>query len=81
MSQEPSSNNGPTWADPISGYFTPKDVSCMSWFVKLNDQADTASKAQDIYDKVSTGAMPINETPWTPEMVSNFKTWMDNGCP
>ncbi|MBV8298073.1 MAG: hypothetical protein JO083_00740 [Candidatus Eremiobacteraeota bacterium] len=72
---------GPTWADPISGYFTQKDVSCMSWYVDLTSQADTASKAQEIYDKVSTGAMPLGEPAWSPEWVSNFQTWMNNGCP
>jgi hypothetical protein len=76
-----ATGGGPTWANPISGYFTAKDVNCMSWYVKLNDHADTASHAQAIYEKVSTGAMPLHEKPWTPEMISTFQTWINNGCP
>ena len=75
------SAGGPTWANPISGYFTAKDVSCMSWYVNLTDHADVKAKSQAIYDKVSTGAMPLHEKPWTPLMISTFQTWMTNGCP
>ncbi|HEY4439522.1 MAG TPA: hypothetical protein VGN14_03660 [Candidatus Elarobacter sp.] len=71
----------PTWDNPIKGYFTQKDISCMSWYVKLNDHQDTAAKSAAIYEKVSTGQMPLHEEPWSDDQISTFKTWMDNGCP
>ena len=70
----------PTWANPISGYFTDKDKQCMSFYVNLGDHADVAAKSQAIYEKVSTGAMPRHEKPWTPEMIQTFQTWMKAGC-
>lgn len=73
---------GPTWQSPISGYFTPKDVACMSQYgIQLNQYASVKTNAEAIYGKVSTGAMPLHEQPWSTDMISTFYTWWQAGCP
>jgi hypothetical protein len=72
----------PTWQNPISGYFTTKDVGCMSAFgIHLDQYASVKTNAQAIYGKVSTGQMPLHEQPWSQQMISTFEAWITAGCP
>jgi hypothetical protein len=65
--------------------FTSMDIEHMSRArVSLDDYAYMSQRANasDVYEKVSTGAMPpgdSGEQPWSQDQVQLFKAWMDGG--
>lgn len=72
-----------TWDNTIKDYFTEKDKGCMSSKFDLGSHDDVALHAQEIYEATSSHQMPLHETKWTAEMITNFQTWMneDPRCP
>lgn len=73
---------GPTWQDPIKGYFNAQDIACMqAQGLDLADYATVKQNGQAIYDQVSSGNMPLGGPPWSAAWVSTFQTWMNNGYP
>lgn len=71
-----------TWEKTIKGFFTEKDIKCMSKYkIYLNDKKSVVAKAPVIYSAVQSGNMPQGETRWSKEKVATFKMWMDSGCP
>jgi hypothetical protein len=76
---EPKPASAPGFATDVKSLFRPFDQSSMlPNGIDLWDYSDVKSRAQDIYDQVSTGNMPCDE-PWTQDMVDTFKAWMDGG--
>jgi tyrosinase len=73
---------GPTWNNPIRGYFTPTDVQHMKQVAgfDLSNYNDVVKNAEDIYAQVSAGNMPPG-SPWPQDWVDNFGTWAQNGFP
>jgi len=65
--------------------FTSMDVEHMSKAGVLLDEYAYMSQpanAKSVYDTVSTGTMPpgdSGESPWAPDQVQLFKSWMDGG--
>ena len=73
-----------SFATDIKPLFTAKDQEHMSFMFDLWDYADVKAQAEEIYDSVSAGRMPIddnnNPQPWPKEQVAKFKQWIDEGC-
>jgi len=73
-----------TWTDPIKGYFKPLDISHMKQVsggsIDLSDYNSVKTNGSDIYNMVSTQAMPPGN-PWSSQWVQNFQTWMNAGYP
>ena len=75
----PKPTSAPGFAADVKPLFRPFDQSSMlPNGIDLWDYSDVKSRAQDIYDQVSTGNMPC-DAPWTQDMVDTFKAWMDGG--
>ena len=74
----------PTWNDPITSYFTQKDVDHMKQVssngIILNDYNSVVANAEAIDQMTSTGQMPPGK-PWPQDWVNNFETWANNGFP
>ena len=72
---------GPTWENPIKGYFRAKDINAMkSRKVDLATYNGVTSRIKDIWDQLSSGAMPC-DAPWPQEKLDTFKQWKDSGAP
>jgi hypothetical protein len=70
-----------SYTTDIRPLFRPADIQCMSRMgMHLGDPnwMCDRDRAQAVYDKVSTGAMPPDK-PWPAEWVTLFKQWMDEG--
>lgn len=73
---------GPTWQNPIMGYFTATDIACMQGMgIDLGSYAAVVQYGPDIYARVANGSMPLGGTPWSATWVASFKSWMDAGYP
>ena len=70
-----------TWENTIKGFFTERDVNCMSGKFNLTDKGSVAANAPLIYGVVKSGKMPKGENRWSNEKVSTFNAWMVSGCP
>ena len=72
-----------SYATDIRPLFRDGDIKCMKPAgVKLDDPAwiCVPENAQHVFQAVSSGKMPP-DTPWPPDRVALFKSWMDAGCP
>jgi hypothetical protein len=71
-----------SFATDIKPMFTSKDQEHMMFMFDLWNYDDVKSNASEIYDSVKEGRMPPGGSggPWSPDKVSRFKNWMDEGC-
>lgn len=65
--------------DPdIKALFRSFDRQSMRRKFDLWDYQDVSTHADLILEKVETGSMPC-DSPWTPDKVSLFRQWIDEG--
>lgn len=56
-----------------------RDVETMRIYgLDLSSYEDVKERASDIYARLEDGSMPC-DGPWSPEQMSLFKRWMDDG--
>ncbi|WP_133118099.1 hypothetical protein [Burkholderia ubonensis] len=74
-----------TWNNGIKQMFTQKDIDCMKKRgLDLSSYTAVRSNASNIYTRVKSGSMPepsSGESPWSQDMVNQFLSWWQNGCP
>jgi hypothetical protein len=55
------------------------DVDSMQGYgLDLSSYEEVKARASEIYTRLADGSMPCDE-PWTPDRLSLFKVWMDEG--
>ncbi|MGE7957509.1 tyrosinase family protein [Pseudomonas sp. NPDC089530] len=71
----------PTWYGQIRDMFTTRDQNHMAaQGLDLASYDSVVNHAGSIYQQVAGGNMPP-DTPWSPDWVSTFLNWMNNGYP
>jgi len=76
-----TSVTNPTWYGQIRDMFTTQDQQHMAaQGLDLASYEAVVNHAGDIYQQVSVGNMPPGR-PWSPDWVSTFLNWMNNGYP
>ena len=67
-----------SFAQDIRPMFREEDIQEMMEEFNLSKYEDVRARAADIYERVSDGSMPCDDT-WSAEKVARFKQWMDEG--
>ena len=67
-----------SFAQDIRPMFREEDIQEMMEEFNLSKYEDVCARAADIYERVSDGSMPCDDT-WSEEKVARFKQWMDEG--
>ena len=75
--------NSLSFARDIRPLFREIDVDHMKRAnLDLSDYATVKAKARAIEQAVAEGSMPPRpDPPWSAEMVTTLKAWIDEGCP
>jgi hypothetical protein len=80
MCPENAEPSRPTWERDIKPIFREFDRDEMLYLFDLWSYGDVRDYAELIYDRVSDGTMPCDES-WSQQQLNTFATWMEAGCP
>ena len=72
------SQQEPSFEHDISPLFRSQDIESMSGLFDLSSYQDVRSNADKIYEKLSNGSMPCDQS-WPAERVQLFETWINAG--
>jgi hypothetical protein len=69
-----------SFAKDIKPLFRPKDIACMNGNgIDLTSYNDVKANAANIYQQLSTFAMPLGGPHWTAAQLALFNSWMTQG--
>ncbi|HEX8099956.1 MAG TPA: hypothetical protein VF660_07120 [Actinomycetota bacterium] len=75
-----SDQQTPSFERDIRALFRDKDRQRMEWAFDLWNHLDVKENAEQILERLEEGDMPCDGA-WSPEQISQFKSWMEAGAP